>query len=470
MTDANASPRPDVTRFRRIRAAAGAWTRRAHALWPLTWLGAFVAFGSTWALVTLGIRRVDLLLLVIGGVGCVLTALSVLATVATAIGLYTRLRKRPPGKGDPLHLECGHATRTGFSLPSLWWVPFVRVTWTWRMPDVEVRTRKQRGRIWEEIAPSRRGLRGEVVRDLEVSDVFGLARVSFPFREERDVRFIPSVGALRSMHVVRSMSGGSDLTHPDGPADGERMDMRNYNPGDPIRFVLWKVFARSRQLVVRTPERALSPIRQTVAYLVSGAGDEPAAGAARVAVDTGALGSEWVLGSDGSHENAKSKAQAIELLARSAETTAEDGGEGLAHFLRTAVPGSNGRAVVFVPGRPGPWLAKVVAAARARSTQGRGSPVEFVVCTDGVRPEPTKQGFARFLEHATVKDVPRGSIGMPGSDELAQVVDALAGARARVLVVDRRTGRCFDGAYRQALVNADATSPRSASAATGARA
>jgi len=436
-------------------------------LWPLTWLGAFVAFGSAWALVTLGIRRVDLLLLVIGGVGCVLTLLSILATVATAVGLHVSLRKRAPGKADALHLECGHATRTGFSLPSLWWVPFVRVTWTWKMPDVTVRTRKQRGRIWEEIAPARRGLRTEIVRDLEVSDVFGLARVNFPFREERDVRFIPSVGALRSMHVVRSMSGGSDVTHPDGPADGERMDMRNYNPGDPIRFVLWKVFARSRQLVVRTPERALSPVRQTVAYLVSGAGDEPAAGAARVAVDTGALGSEWVLGSDASRENAKSKAQAIELLARSAETTAEDGGEGLAHFLRTAVPGSNGRAVVFVPGRPGPWLAKVVAAARARSAQGRGSPVEFVVCTDGVRPAPKKQGFARLLERASESDAGAGGSGVPGSDELAQVVDALSSARARVLVVDRRTGRCFDGAYRQALLNADVTSAQGTARETG---
>ena len=135
---------------------------------------------------------------------------------------------------------------------------------------------------------------------------------------------------------------------------------------------------------------------------------------------------------------------------------------------RTAVPGSNGRAVVFVPGRPGPWLAKVVAAARARSSQGHGSPVEFVVCTDGVRPEPKKRGFARLLERATVSEAAAGAGGVPGSDELAQVVDALSSARARVLVVDRRTGRCFDGAYRQALVNADVTGTRGPAPATGA--
>ncbi len=450
-------------RFRRWGRALRRFALRARDVWPLTWLGLFVAIASAWALVAVGIKRVDLLLLVIGGVGCVLAALSLLFTAITGAALYFSLRRRPVVETDALRLECGHGTRTGFSLPSLWWVPFIQLSWTWLMPDVEVRVRKVKGRVHEEITPSRRGLREEVVRRIEVRDVFGLAKVAFQIREKRDVRFVPSMGALKSMHVVRSMSGGSDITHPDGPQDGERMDMRNYNPGDPIRFVLWKVFARSRQLVVRTPERALSPVRQTVAYLVSGEGDEPAAGAARVAVDTGALGSEWVLGTDGSPENARSKGQAIELLARSAEATADDGGEGLARFLRTAVPGSNGRAVVFVPGRPGPWLAKVVAAARARATQGHGSPVEFIVCTDGVQPEPKKaQRFTRWLERRSGAVVPGG--GVPRSDELAKVVDALASARARVLIIDRRAGRCFDGAYRQAVTNAIATSSLAKSA------
>ena len=169
-----------------------------------------------------------------------------------------------------------------------------------------------------------------------------------------------------------------------------------------------------------------------------------------------------MLGTDGSAENARSKTAAIELLARSAEASADDGGEGLARFLRTAVPGSNGRAVVFVPGRPGPWLAKVVAAARARATQGRSSPVEFIVCTDGVQPEPKKKRFRSFLERRESANVPGG--GVPRSDELAQVVDALASARARVLIVDRRAGRCFDGAYRQAVVNAVATATLAKSA------
>jgi hypothetical protein len=37
-----------------------------------------------------------------------------------------------------------------------------------------------------------------------------------------------------------------------------------------------------------------------------------------------------------------------------------------------------------------------------------------------------------------------------------------------VLIIDRRTGRCFDGAYRQALVNADATAAQGPAGMTGA--
>jgi hypothetical protein len=451
-----------------LRAAA-----RARDLWPLTWLGLLVGLGSAAALVWLGLGRVDLVLLVVGGVGVALVLLSVIATSLAAAWIARTLRKRlaaavgaaeraeggagdgagpRPAGAEPLRAECGVPTATGFSLPSFWWIPFVSVGWSWEEPVVRIELRKRKGRVEEHVVPERRALRDTIVRRLVVADTFGLARIVFPFVERRDVRFLPSVGALKTMHVVRSMSGGSDLTHPDGPAEGERMDLRNYNPGDPIRYVLWKVFARTRELVVRTPERAISPVRQTVAYLVASDADEPAAGAARVAVDTGALGGEWVLGADGVHENARTKAQALELLAKSAEATEEDAGAGLAHFLRTAVPGSTGRAVVFVPGRPGPWLDRVVDAARAGG--GGLSAVEFVVCTDGVVPSAPRKGVRRFLERRD----PRGDAAddaaaryVARQEELGEVLDALARARARVLVVDRRAGRCYDGHYRQHL-------------------
>lgn len=410
----------------------------ASDLFPLTPLGVLIMLGCALGLVRFGVARVDLLLLVIGGVGLAVGALTTLTTVITALVLWHRLGGQ--STEAPLQLECSYAARTGFSLPSLWFVPFVKLSWTWRSPEADVSIVRIKRRLHEEVVPRRRAQLDRITRRMEVGDAFGFTRVRFTATELRGVRVTPSVGALKNMHVVRSIAGGDSQTHPAGPPEGERADMRHYAPGDPIKFVLWKVFARTRQLVVRTPERAISPVRQTVAYLVTGPSDEPAAGAARVAVDSGALGSEWSLGADGQDAVARSAPQALEVLARSSNHPDALGGVGLQRFLDTATPGGTSRAVVFVPARPGPWLDRVVAAARARSSpQDRFSPVEFVVCTDGISRAPKRS----WLERATTDDrTPLDQHATPQED-LARVIAALGAARARVLIVDRAAGRVF---------------------------
>jgi hypothetical protein len=434
-----------MSKFRPLLSRAGVFLSRAIDVFPITPLGLLVLAGAAFALFAYGLRRVDLVLLMMGGIGLALGALSLLAVVGAAIGLYLSLRKR--GGGDTLRLECGFPARTGFSTSTLWFVPLVKVSWTWESPEARVKLVTFRRRHHEEITPTRRGMHETIVRRFEVSDAFGLMRVAFRVTEARPSRFAPSVGALRQMHVVRSVAGGDSLSHPAGPPEGERADMRHYAPGDPIKFVLWKVFARTRQLVVRTPERAISPVRQTVAYLVAGDGDEPAAGAARVAVDSGALGSEWVLGADGNDVVARSPAQAMEVLARSAHASSAQQGAGLSHFLDTATPGGRaGRAVVFVPAVPGPWLERVTAAVRARSSPNQVvAPVEFVVCADGV----SRRSPPSWLARLTLRD--DATQGPVSATELMKVVSSLAASRARVLIVDRVAGRVYTEGHTRAL-------------------
>lgn len=423
------------------------WVRTAVDLFPFTLLGLLCAGGATLSLLYYGIRRIDLVLLVIGGVGLVLAALTLITTVPAAIVTWRRLRRLP--EGEPLRLECGFHARTGLRVRRLWWMPFAKFSWSWKSPGASVRLVRERWDLVEEIVPDRRGLSDEIVRRVEVGDSFGLTRIAFTVRQKRTVRFAPSVGALRTMHIVRSIAGGEDISHPEGPATGERVDMRHYTPGDPIRFVLWKVFARSRQLLVRTPERAISPVRQTVAYLVAGDGDEPAAGAARMAVDSGALGSEWVFGADGNDLVAKSATQALELLARSAHTAPGARGAGLKDFLTRSTPASVGRAVVFVPAKAGPWLDKVVAAVRARSgTNLPYSGVEFVVCVDGIV-RPDRRAFLKKI--AQRKVAPEGPTLPASSDEVAKVISALSSLRSKVLLVDRVKGRVYAEGQRRAL-------------------
>jgi uncharacterized protein (DUF58 family) len=413
---------------------------RVVDLFPLTGLGLVVSAASAFALVVYGLRRLDLVLLVVGGAFVALTVLGLLAVVVTSLGLWLHLRRRTAA-AEPVEVECGFPHRTGFSLGGVRWIPFVDVAWTWVEPPAELRIVVERGRLIEEVVGRRRGIVSGVARRMVVRDVLGLCAVAWVWRDRQPLRFVPTVGALRNIEVVRGMSAGEDLPHPDAPAEGGPFDMRPYAAGDPIRFVLWKVFAKTRDLVVRTPERALAPARQTAAYLVTGHADEAAAGAARLAVTAGALGTGWTLGADGCPEPAKTAAVAVELLTRSAGTPEARGGADLADFIAKNAERESARLVVFVPGRPGPWMPPVAAAVREL-----GQRLELVICVDGI-----VRGRARRWSQALRQREPEAAAEatLATVDELQAVLHALRGAR--ITVVDRRAGQIFGAEHLRAM-------------------
>jgi hypothetical protein len=405
---------------------------RVRAVFPFTGAGVLIVAGCAVSLVYYGLGKIDLILLGVGAVGLGVAALSLITTTIAAVITYVRLKKRH--SRDPLRLECGYWAPTGFSLPSLWYIPFVQIAWCWSAPEAKARAVKRDGRMIEEIRPERRDTHDRLERRFDIGDIFGLCNITLRMEEERSILFLPWVGNLRQMHVLRGMAGGEELSHPEGPPEGDRIDMRRYVAGDPIRFVLWKVFAKTRDLVVRTPETAISPSRRTIAYLVAHQDDEPAAGAVRVAVDVGAFGGEWTLGADGARDVAETRDEALELLARSARAAEEESGAGLGSFLKHAPRGRVGRAVVFVPPRPGPWLDKVIASALSEKKAGE---FEFVVGCDGII-HPPRSFLGRL-----VYGKPKMQSGVASIAELSEVVQRLTAARLRVLVVDRASGQIY---------------------------
>jgi hypothetical protein len=405
-----------------------------------------VGAGGALALLHYGLERIDLVLLVVGIVALALVSVALLLTIVGSLVLFLRLRKKT--SDTAIKLECGFPKRTGFVVGSPWFVPFVRIGWTWVSPEVEVRLHRRGLQIHEEVIATRRALRDDVRRRFEVGDSFGFTSIAFELTEPRPVRFVPTIGALKRIEVLRSLAAGEDMSHPEGPLGGERMDMRHYVPGDPIRFILWKVFARSREVVIRTPERAIGPAHQTVAYVVTSKDDEPAAGAAKVAVEGGALGADWVLGADGCDTYASSSVEALEVLSRSGETPEEQGGAGLGDFLREATPGGLGRALVFVPGKPGPWIDRVLRSV----AQSRSVGIELVVCTDGIdRTKESQSKVRRWLRRPMETFDPRKGVGPCRADEVAEVCRRLAATRARVVVLDRMGGRVYSEAHQRSL-------------------
>ncbi len=422
---------------------AGRVARRIGDLFPFTPIGLVSLAAACFALVVFGIGRVDLLLLVVGALGLFAGALALVTTLVTVFALRISIARREPG--PKLVLSCDVPARTGFSLPRFAFVPLSTIEWSWLDPLAEVRVVREHGRLVEEVVPRGRAERARVVRRVLVGDALGLVRVAFRVVEEREISCLPSVGALGRVELLRSITGGEETYDPLGVPEGERVDTRAYAPGDPARLILWKAYARSRQLRVRTPERALSAARRTVAYLVAGDGDEPAAGVVRAALERGAFGTEWVLGADGPGADATEKRAALDRVVRSADVAEEERGAGLAPFLARARRGGSAlRAVVFVPARRGAWLERMLAAARGPGVNA----FEIVVCTDGIARPPAASWLKRLFFRRPSEEASRVR-----ASEIAEVLRVLRPlAHARVLLVDRAAGRVYAEAHQRALL------------------
>lgn len=414
------------------------WQKRwqtVRRLFPLTWGGTLLAVGAVVAFRIFGLDRQDLILLIVGLVGLGVFLWCVLATMIGALWVWWKLRQ--PLQVVALEAECGQPFHVDFKPPTLWWMPFVSVDWRWLSPEVTM----DRTVDGERITAHRRGEIDAVLRELEVGDGFGIASVRLLSRQPASLRFLPSKGALRDLQFTQGMRGGDVIGHPQGEPVGDRIDMRRYGDGDPIRYILWKVYARSRELMVRMPERAFSPSRQTVAYLVAGRGDAPAAGAARAAIEDGVLGQDWTLGADGSSQVAESLDVAQALILRSAQTPVTQSGTGLQRFLDAADVAGGRRAMVFVPAHPGPWMKRVISAIPP------GGAVEYLVCVDGLQ-RRRRRLLHRNVEKALLR--PRDAYLPPETEwnDLQEVLRTL-GQSGHVMIVDRTLGAVYPATQLQ---------------------
>lgn len=443
--------RPSVLTTAYHRARRGA--RRGLDVIPITGLGALAAAVFWAGLTFLGQQRMDVVLLVACSAGLGLVVISLTAVVLSTLVL--RFRARRLVSPTELALETGRLSPTGWALPTLTYVPLIAVDWHWERPEAfAVDPVRRVFRREERVVAARRGRHQGVRRRIVVGDVFGLARLAFRVDDPLTIEVRPHPGRLGRMEPLTAFAGGDDAPHPMGIDDGDRNELRRYAAGDPARFIHWKVFARTRKLVVRVPERALSQARRTAAYFIAGDQDEATAGAARVAVERGALGRDWVFGADGASVDADNAADALSLIVGSAAvpgTPADAGqGAGLGAFIDRAERAGPAALVIFAPLAVGPWVDVVHAVAGRR---GRG--LRVVIGVDGLAAPEVRGPLARLLTRARPVD---GS----SVEALNETLRALRRPGVDVVIYDRPTGRRLGGAQSHRGT--------SAPAAVGARA
>lgn len=408
-------------------------------LQPITPLWLVVGLGSAAGLRYLAGPRMDLVVLVMGYAGLALCALALLTVTPAALILWRVLRRAT--SATPEVLEAGSPVRTGFSIPNLGWLPLVSIEWRWVEPDgVRVEPVSKGLRRFEEVVFEERGRVKSIARQFTVSDVLGLCRVRWTQRRAESLTILPAVGAMRRMPIIQTFQSGDEIPHPAGRPEGGRHELRRYVHGDSARHVVWKIFGKTRRLMVREPERAIARSTNTAAYLVTSRDDEAAAAAARVAVESEVLGARWALGADGGAAPAKTRSAAMEVIAASSRHR-EMAGRGLAGFMDTVSREGFTRCIVFAPWRPGPWVDSVLSAAASRPGM-----FEVVVATDGLAPTPKRTLWRRLFTAGTAEAEEAAKV-----EQLDTVVESLQRGGMRVVVVDRPSGQPIGAATRAAL-------------------
>lgn len=418
--------------------------RRVAEFFPWRPLGVVLTLAAYGALEYLAYARLDLVWLVVGYVALGLTLVCPLVTLVTAAWLRFRGPRAPTRAG--LVLETGVAGRTGFRLPSLRWVPLVSLRWEWSRPrgpsgvaghaagpKVEVR---EAGRHLEEwVHMHDRGRFEAIERRVFVEDPFGLSRVVVRLREAASFDVLPRLAGLRHLPPLPAFASGDALPHPLGLEDGDRVDLRRYTPGDPARWIHWKVLGRTRRLMVRMPERALTPSRRVAAFFVAGPDDDASAAVVRVALERDLFGAEWSFGTDADATPCERREEALVSLLRSSASR-DRGAAGLAGFVERVEQKGPASVLLFVPPRPGPWLDRVVTFCQRRKTSA-------VVGIDGVADDHTHwwQRLLWFWGRAA---------GTP-AEALLEVTSALARAGAEVVVLDRDSGARLTDEHRAAM-------------------
>lgn len=454
-----AAPPPREARVRsvlRVLAVArgsrtAKWLRRIRGVFPLTGIGlcTLAAAGGTW--MYSWDREQDYILYMVARAGFALVTLLLVLVMLSALLLRRRLHAaRTP---ESLRLETETWQPTGFRVAIPRWLPCVEVVWellgeNGRPLAVDLAPAREGAFLAETVRPRRRGLHGTIHRRFHVRDVLGVAGIDLEATEAVPVRILPARAGLESLPVLVALLASDEISDPRGEPFGDRVDMRQYVRGDPPRLILWKVFARTRKLMVRVPERAITAQPRTCAWLVGGPQDEAAAALARVVLERSLLGDGWRFGADVPAESSETERRdagacgashlqaALDLVARSGgvDGSATRDPQAFRRFLERAEHDGYVCCLIFAPPGCGPWMEAVEEASR----RSRIRLYTFM----GVESMLGSAPRARWQRLLTVGPPALAAVSR---EDLGRAFDGWRPVAASVFAVERGTGRVWDG-------------------------
>ena len=334
------------------------WSARWLRWVPLSWQGLWVLLIGGFLAIRYGSQQADWILMILGLFSCFLVLISMLMVGGATFYFRWRIKKLNPRESIArITTEIQKPVKSGFLLPQPL-IPLLDFRSEWLSPEAEISVSRASLAFSEQATFSKRGLYSRIHRKMILQDLFGLASVSWTMEEEREVLILPRLNRFR-LPAVQSLVEDDGHYVPGYARVGDRVDTRAYMPGDPIRFIHWKLFARTQEPIIRIQESSAAFAHRIIAYFISDPKDQMASEIARFSLDSNSLGQDWAFGADGSGAAASSLHQAHQLLAASGE--AQDAcGRGLAAFLKTV--GFNDkehRLILFASEHVGYWFHNV---------------------------------------------------------------------------------------------------------------
>jgi hypothetical protein len=115
---------------------------------------------------------------------------------------------------------------------------------------------------------------------ITLSDQFGLSSRSWTINQSSEITIAPAPVSESDLPPRSSADRPGELAESHMNRQGDPFDIKQYHPADGMKRILWKIFARSGELLSRHPEPSVTPDGQVVVYVLADSREDAVASAA----------------------------------------------------------------------------------------------------------------------------------------------------------------------------------------------
>jgi hypothetical protein len=109
---------------------------------------------------------------------------------------------------------------------------------------------------------------------LTIQDVFGLVSFSWEIPVNYAIEISAPEIPIEPLPIVAASARAGEELSLTQLRSGDLYDLRQYDPSDGTRRILWKTYAKRRELIVRRPEPAIIPEGEVAVFLVAGSNED----------------------------------------------------------------------------------------------------------------------------------------------------------------------------------------------------